>query len=44
LGGHEAPPPGTVPAKPKKDDKPQESTTARLLKAKRRAKQREDED
>ncbi len=30
------------PLKPNQDGKPQESTTARLLKAKRRAKQRED--
>lgn len=42
MGGHQAePPPKGVPKK--KVDQPQESMTARLLKAKRRAKERQDE-
>lgn len=45
MGGHQGAP-AEAPARktaPKKDDKPQESTTARLLKAKRRTRDQQDE-
>jgi hypothetical protein len=43
AAGTKEPPPAAAPKKPVQDDKPQESMTARLLKAKKRARDEENE-